>query len=299
VALGCFAAFIVASEALIRFFVEPADEAFQIWARNYITRTQGAIAVGDSTTARGFYGDPDFLNLGYPGLTFDAALEIIRGYERRQPLTRVVVGLSYFNLERNPVLGGPNPELFRSLAGDGARSAVLAFTPRHRPFLRRYWHKALRGEKFVANGTRSQFGLLYDLGPSTRADADRLRLDDAAIRIAAVLPRDPPRSRGGSALIELLRHLHDRGVQTCAVFFPVHAVAREQLDAGLIGPLMKFYEATAVQFGVRFVNLSESPLDGSDGNFADAFHLTPAGAAGLYPEVLHRCGFAPNGAGKE
>ena len=93
VALVAFAIFVGATEILIRSRVEPSDP-FQAWARNYLTRQERSIAIGDSTTAFGFYGNADFLNLGYVGLTFDAALEIVREYDRRQPLQRVVVGVS-------------------------------------------------------------------------------------------------------------------------------------------------------------------------------------------------------------
>lgn len=280
------ALFVAATETLIRRSVEPAD-SFQAWARNLLTRDERSIAVGDSATARGFLGSSEFLNLGYPGMTFDSMLEVARGYDARVPLSRVVVGVSYFNLQRSPLSGGLNASFVRQLHRGIGIPTLLTFSARHRAFLLQYWRTAFTDGAFVASASRSPEGLLFSVD-----DRSLIELSSGAVRarMAREVPSDPWRSSGGKAFVALLEYLSDRSIATCVVFFPVHPSARAELPGmESIDRLFEFYAQAANANNARYIDLSADRRIESAEYFVDVFHLSRRGAQTAFPLLQDAC----------
>ena len=294
--LGLFVLFIGASEYLIRRHVEPADH-FQIWMYNFLTRHEDSIAIGDSNTHFAFLGRPGFFNMSRAGLAYEETYEVIRRYHERQPLRRIILGVSYSTL-RAPAQEMDQGRLYDRLRQRSSFDAIHTFQARHRAFLWSYWYTAVVKRNFTSRFAYSSLGHFYLVNPDENhtfmarpSEAIAIEADSFAHTIKHTTPENPAASMNGQKVAQTLAYLEREGVTVCVVTWPISSYLRDRLDPALVERVQGYFRSIATAHGARYVDMQDAAYEREGENFTSFTHATPRGAAQLTPLALSRCGF--------
>jgi hypothetical protein len=287
-ALGGLAGFLVASEVLLRGWVEPNDLLYR--HKHFLaTATSGHAVFGDSHAALGFTGLPPFVNLAYPGedtLTMESK---VRRYFADKAPRQVVLQADPNLLSERRNREQDRDYLTESL-GVGFGGAVRVLSPWHRPQLLAYWKVALRGEGFHSNRD------FRPDGAQTR-DVDFSRVEPAARRREAaqsVEEQTPdftgPAQHGLAALARMARFVQDKGGKVCLVTFPQSPDYRAAAAAvPAYARALREVDALAAELGAGRASLWDAFDDRA--NFTNADHLNVGTAPIAARRIAAGCGF--------
>lgn len=286
--LALFAGFVGASEALVRYRVEPNDH-FWKHVDLFLTSQSSNAVFGDSIAARGVIGASGFVNLAQPGEAPNVTRLKIESYFKTRRPDKVVIALNPNFMKRperdtrgfEDILSRRNESLF----------SVLKLHHRERMF--GYWTTWLSKGAFDTNVEVLDGG---GIRPRVNAEnfefarkSPQARREEALRNMIRDVP--PVDFRNGSNL-QLLRgvldFLRQRGGNVCLVGFPFSADYRRAADERKdFAELRALYRTFARERGVKFVDFWNEFSD--DRLFLNGSHLNEEGGRKLAPLILQRC----------
>jgi hypothetical protein len=288
-ALALFAAFLLASEALLRYWIVPQDNFWQTVGVFYRASAESA-AFGDSIVQQDFLPDrPDFPNLASAGERPVQTLTKIQAYYRARPAKRVLLAANPNMVERNIVDTGNYAEIF----GRNERPGINLMETRHRVRLIAYW-KVL----FNEGGFDSEWIVLPNGGTAQKDGADEARYgaaspdarrSEATGWVLADRPLMDARQQTNLTLFsETLAFLQAKQAEVCVVTFPVSPEYRAiAADHPEYAETLAAYRERALAGGARYLSYWDALADPA--LFSDPAHLTTSAARRFASDVLEDC----------
>jgi hypothetical protein len=285
--LAGFAAFLLASEILVRRNVVPMDYFEQHLAVFRQAQTANVV-LGDSVAGMGLEGHDQLVNLAFPGESpLRLSIKARRYFADRAP-GHVLIEAHFSLLNRDP-----GETYHYDATFGGHRPPLRILEPRHRDLLRAYWGVLLG---------KGNFDPLMQIGPHGMVllkDAARygeyLALADderrTRAREAAKGEMAGPawiRERNRIEYRHLVEEMTRRGARVCLVMFPVapaFAVAATGIPEHQAA--RRFFVDVAAENHARLVDYWTALEDLND--FANETHLSRSGAAKLSRRVERDC----------
>ena len=275
------------SEWLLRTKVEPQDILFAHVEFFHTTQARNAV-FGDSHTSKGFTGQADFANLGYPSENIRTACRKAQLYfENRDP--EIVI------LQVDPHLFADyrlkeDEQLRFYREADNAKFSWWELRVANNYFRRdlfQYWKKFLTGPtSFVSRFHMEDDGAILD-SRSLEATSDLERQKQVQTRLAFQLPTVDIHSHPfGEDISSTIQYLKGRGARVVLVSFPVSPEYRIQAEQNpSYQNAFKAFATFAEREEVEYLNFCDA-FDELQ-MFSDADHLSPKGAR-QFAELLVR-----------
>lgn len=283
VAVLVVVAFLGGSEVLIRLRVEPNDLLTRHIALMTASSVRNAV-FGDSHAALGFTGQPDVVNLAFPGENTTTMVSKARAYYRRvQPgLVMLQAGPHQFTAKRDREIGRDYDDGRLQIGG------IRVFSDWHRPQLLKYWQVALREARFTSNRNLQPDGAQTVNDNLAAAPVAERRQDAVDTVLSQVPPRDLHDAPGFQSLQGFIPELLARGAKVCLISFPVTAAYRTQArDYPSFAAARAQISALAARYEIPHVDLWTEPL--ADDAFSNADHLNHAAAVRLARRIKREC----------
>ncbi len=280
-----FAIFLGTSEALIRLHVEPNDLLLK-HASLMSTSTSANAVFGDSHASLGFTGQPEFVNLAFPGENLRTIASKVEHYFSERSPGKVIfqLGPHQFSERRNSEFGLD----YRN--ADWKPGASRALSAWYRPKVLNFWKVYLTGDEFRVNralqtdGAQTVDTSLAEMPPSDRrTQAERTVTDQ--------LPAaEPATSTAAQTAKSILSALISRGAEVCLVTFPVApdqvAYAKRHPE---IAATRRYIDELAHSLTLKRVDYWSAIQDYA--LFTNSDHLNALGASQLASMAVADCGF--------
>jgi hypothetical protein len=282
---------VAATEALVRFGVEPNHNIFQHVAFVENVETECA-AFGDSHTALGFSGTEACANLGYPGETFDDTADKLTLLGPTRIPRRIILQADPLMFSSVRLEAGPSIHMTYLTGTDNPDLRIL--DPLHNPLLIRYWRTAILKQGFSPLFAFHPTGwLAFDEHWKTVSLSERTARAGKEVREQAPVS-DFSATTTAARFRKVLIDLDDAGHDVCVVTYPMssefNAAARSN---PVFDTTIEFFAETAGDTDARYVNMLDWRNHDST-LFANADHLNLIGAREFSKDVLSRCEFDRN-----
>jgi hypothetical protein len=280
---------LIASETLIRLYVEPTDELKER-VINYHTSKKADAAFGDSHTIAGLRSVDGVFNGAFPGEDLPSLLHKVKNYYRDRKVGTVLLQAEPQFLRWKSA--SDKERRYRAhfdadfdIADVQRGSSVRLLTPYYRQRLLHFWGTFLRrevqGRTARADGKVASWS---ELSPNERVWKARKR-SRGFLPTPSVFDDDPEQIQvKWSATILWLKQ---RGGRICLIAYPV---ASEYADA-LEGPLSQtsaVFSRLATQHDVPYIDLTHHFADSLE-LFEDQDHVNVAGSIRIATIVKERC----------
>ena len=285
VALAIGLGFAAATEALVRWRVEPVD----LFARHVVffgTADSADAVFGDSHMSLGFTGAEGFVNLAFPGENLATIAGKARLYYRHRAPGRVILQADPSML--SAVRDAEPATAYAPLIGETARRWVTSLSLRHRPRLMAYWQVFFERGGFAANrdiqadGAQTKTGRFDQMPQAERS----------AAALAEATHQRPPGDLGNSpelaALDQLAADLAARGAEVCLVTMPMAPEYREIADVMPEFALARHaFDDLADRHRVARVDLWSVAIDPA--HVLNQDHLNHQGGGAIAPRIVSAC----------
>ena len=292
-ALSLLLLFFGLSEWLLRTKVEPQDILFLHVGFFHSTKAHNAV-FGDSHTSKGFTGQSDFANLGYPSENIKTACAKAQlFFEHRDP--GIVI------LQADPHLFADyrlkEDEQMRFYR-DAANATFAWWEPRiannyFRRDLFQYWKKFLSGpSSFVSRFHMEPDGAILD-SRSFSDNSPEARQKQARTRLDFQLPPSDVQSHPFlTDYSNTIRFLKGRGARVVLVSYPVSPEYRQQAEKNpSYQNAFDVFADLAKREGIEYLDFHDAFDDLK--MFSDADHLSPEGAKQFAELVVYRLSGSP------
>lgn len=280
---------VVATEALVRFGVEPNHNIFQHVA--FVKQVEAFCgAFGDSHTALGFAGTDKCANLGYPGESFDDTANKLALLSPDRLPQKIILQADPLMFSRRRLEAGPSFHM--NYLTDTAESVIRILDPLHSPLLIRYWRTAVLKQGFSPVFTFHPNGwMAFDerweqVSPSERKTKAVKEVDEQQ-----PIPNFSTHTTA-ARFKNVLAQLRASGHDVCVVTYPMSLEFTTQARLNLsFSAALAFFKASARDAGANYIDM----LDWREHDpvvFANSDHLNADGARAFTSDVLHACGFA-------
>lgn len=278
-------AFLAATESLIRAKVIPND-TLRWHVDLFLSGDSENVVFGDSHTAQGVHGVPGFLNLSYPSENVPKVEVKARSYFADKQPGKVV-------LQADPHMLAPYREDYdeRSDARPfetGRKPYLWALARMHTANIHTYWKFYFTGKTFDNIYTFQEDGAFTRTGSWTKLSKEQ-QLDSAEARISRHRPKQELEStRTAQSYQSVLSFLTGQVAEVCMVRMPVTPLYRRlSANHSEFEDATVFLESLALDYGVRYVDLSDAITDLS--LFLNTDHLNERGSLFFAPMLESAC----------
>jgi hypothetical protein len=283
---GAAIVFVIATELLIRYEVDPAHSFFR-YVEFFRSSQSKDAAFGDSMIVSGFTGQPGFVNLAMGGDDVRQVIQKVKAYYATRPAGRVIVQAAPHHFSpKYSVASGDDPVIeYLSQGGPkGLRITNRIYRNELVGFWRVYLSKGYfeQTTNFEADGARLAWRWL-----SKKTEAERR---SSAAQSANNLRPKPgfENSEKASIYADMLDYLVGKGANICLVNYPVsRGLRRVAENMPEFAAAREFFAGLAKARSITYVDLFDYDLD--DAFFIDDNHLNGDGAPILSPLIVERC----------
>lgn len=287
--VATFAIFLGASEALIRLQVEPNDLLLR--HASLMSSSQSTNAVfGDSHASLGFTGQPEFINLAFPGENLGTIASKVDHYFSGKSPGKVIfqLGPHQFSERRNSETGLD----YRNADWKPGVSRTLSAW--YRPKVLNFWKVYFAGDGFRVNRTLETDGAQTVTTSLAQMPSDARRTQAEHTVRDQLPPADPSASQAAATAKSALTALIDHGAEVCLVTFPVSpdqvAYAEQHPE---IAATRRYIDDLALSLAIKRVDYWDTVQDYA--LFTNSDHLNAAGAVQLASRAVADCGFGKTG----